>query len=87
VLSIDEQRSAIGRIEPRIKELRELDISSLQSADDPSVQNLEQRIKSTLANIYGESSRQYARLRDAASLDATAYVFVHSKEPAFGNLR
>jgi predicted nucleotide-binding protein len=45
----------------------------LQAGDAPPVQDLEQRIKSTLASIYGESSRQYGRLKGAASLDATSY--------------
>jgi predicted nucleotide-binding protein len=74
VLTIDEQRAAVGRLESRIKELRELDVSKLQTGDDPPVQDLEQRIKSTLASIYGENSQQYTRLREATSLDATMYV-------------
>jgi hypothetical protein len=74
VLSADEHRAAVSRLEQRIKDLRELDVSNLQAGDDPPVQDLGQRIKSMLASIYGEGSRQYARLRDAASLDATTYV-------------
>jgi predicted nucleotide-binding protein len=72
-LTPDEQLAAVGRLEARITELRALDVSALQAGDDPPVQDLQQRIKSTLANIYGESSRQYARLNGAASLDATSY--------------
>jgi predicted nucleotide-binding protein len=74
VLTPDEQRAAISRLEARIADLRALDISNLHSGDDQAVQGLEQRIKSTLAIIYGENSRQYARLRQAASLDMTSYV-------------
>jgi predicted nucleotide-binding protein len=73
-LSLDEQQAAIGRLEARIEELRALVVSNLQSGDDPAVQDLEQRIKSTLASIYGEDSRQYVRLKQAASLDLTSYV-------------
>lgn len=73
-LTPEEQRAAVGRLEARITELRALDVSKLRAGDDPLVQDLEQRIRSTLANIYGESSRQYARLENAASLDATAYT-------------
>jgi predicted nucleotide-binding protein len=69
-----EQRAAIGRLEARIKELRELDASTLQAGDDPPVQELEQRISSTLASIYGQNSPEYARLRGAAHLDATSYT-------------
>jgi len=72
VLTVDEQHAAIGRLEARIKELRQLDVSNLQTGDDPPVRDLEQRIKSTHASIYGESSRQYGRLNNAAaSLDKT----------------
>lgn len=73
-LGPDEQRAAVARLETRIKELRELDVSNLHTGDDPPVQDLEQRIRSTLASIYGENSRQYFRLEAAASLDATIYV-------------
>jgi predicted nucleotide-binding protein len=72
-LTPDEQRAAVGRLEARIAELRALDTSKLQAGDDPPVQDLEQRIKSTLASIYGEGSQQYARLKNAASLDITTY--------------
>jgi hypothetical protein len=74
VLSSDDRRAAVGRLEQRIKELKDLDVSKLQTGDDAPVQELEQRIKATLASVYGESSRQYARLRDAASLDSTTYA-------------
>jgi predicted nucleotide-binding protein len=73
-LSPEEQRSAVARLESRIGELRELDVSTLQDGDDPPVQTLAQRIKATLASIYGETSRQYERLEGATSLDATHYV-------------
>ncbi len=74
ILTPDEQRAATSRLEARITELRELDVSILKSGTDPAVESLEQRIRATLASIYGENSRQYARLGDAASLDATSYV-------------
>jgi predicted nucleotide-binding protein len=73
-LSPDERRAAITRLEARIGELRALDVSNLQTGDDPPVQDLEQLVKSTLASIYGENSQQYARLKQAATLDLTSYV-------------
>lgn len=62
-----EQQAANGRLETRIKELRELEASGLKAGDDPPVQELEQRNRSTLASIYGENSTEYARLRCRAS--------------------
>lgn len=74
VMTPAEQQAAFGRLETRIKELRELEASGLKAGDDQPVQELEQRIRSTLASIYGENSPEYARLRDAAHLDATSYT-------------
>lgn len=73
-LSPSEKTSAILRLEARIKELRDLTVANLTSGDDPSVTDLEGRIRSTLAGIYGEGSAEYSRLRVAANLDATSYV-------------
>jgi hypothetical protein len=73
-LTPDEQRAAVSRLESRIKEIEELDTSKIERGDDPSVQAVEARTKSTLANIFGEASAEYRRLRAAADLDATVYV-------------
>jgi hypothetical protein len=66
-----EQESAVKRLNARIKDIEELDISSIQTASILEVQN---RIKSTLAAIYGERSPAYSRLAAAAKLDDTQYV-------------
>jgi predicted nucleotide-binding protein len=69
-----EKQTAIARLESRIRELRELSVSSLSDGNDPSVTDLEGRIRSTLANIFGQDSAEYRRLDIAADLDATAYT-------------
>jgi predicted nucleotide-binding protein len=73
-LSMGEKQTAIARLESRIKELRELSVSGLADGNDPSVTDLEARIRSTLANVFGQDSPEYARLKVAANLDATAYT-------------
>jgi hypothetical protein len=73
VLSVSEQRSAVARLETRIKEISELDVSGISTGDDPPIANLEQRIRATLASIYGEDSAEFNRLIGAANLDTTTY--------------
>ncbi|MCU1340308.1 MAG: nucleotide-binding protein [Bryobacterales bacterium] len=74
-LSSLEKQSAITRLEARVKELRELSLTDIASGDDPSVTDLEGRIRSTLAAIYGQESAEYDRLQIAADLDMTVYAF------------
>ena len=66
-------KAAITRLELRVR-LQELDPQSITSGDDPKVQGLEARIKSTLSQIYGEDTHEFARLSDAANLDLTTYI-------------
>jgi predicted nucleotide-binding protein len=73
-LSAEAARQAVPRLETRIRELRDLDLTKIQSADDPTIRDVEARIKSTLASIYGEQTAEYRRLVDAADLDLTVYV-------------
>jgi predicted nucleotide-binding protein len=66
--------AAIARLETRLQELRELAIDSISSATDQRVQAVQARINSTLAQIYGADSYEYARLLPAADLDLTPYT-------------
>lgn len=75
-LSTEQAQHAISRLETRIRELQELDLSKVQSADESAIQAVQARIKSTLASIYGEHSAEYRRLIDAADIDLTVYVMV-----------
>ncbi len=72
-LGPDEQRTAVTRLESRIKDIELLDVSKIQSGEDPDLQAVEARTRSTLASIFGEGSREYDRLINAADLDATVY--------------
>ena len=80
-LSAQEKASAITRLETLIKELGDLSIANLSRGDDPSVTSLEARIRSTLANVYGQDSSEYRRLDIAADLDATGYVLSFDGRP------
>lgn len=72
-LSTEAARQAVPRLEARIRELRELDLRNIHSAEDPAIEELEARIRSTLASIYGEDAAEYRRLVHAAKLDQTSY--------------
>lgn len=72
-LTNTEKQAAVARLDTRLRELRELDVSQLNSGDDPRVTDLEQRIEATLVNIYGQDSPSYNRLNIASSIDATSY--------------
>jgi predicted nucleotide-binding protein len=80
-LTRPEKLSAITRLEARIKELRDLPVANLNRGDDPPVMDLEGRIRSTLAIIYGQDSAEYDRLQTAAQLDATSYMVVFDGRP------
>ncbi len=73
-LSFEEKGAAVRKLEARVKELEELSVGSIATGDDPPIVQLEQRIKSTLANIYGEDSAEYSRLLIASNVDLTSYT-------------
>ncbi|UFZ06126.1 nucleotide-binding protein [Bradyrhizobium ontarionense] len=54
--------------------MNDLDVSTISSGTDLLVIQIEKRIASTLANVFGERSEQYARLISAAHLDHTSYT-------------
>jgi predicted nucleotide-binding protein len=72
-LTPEQMRAAVPRLEARIKELNELNVSEVNRGDDPPVDGLSARISSTLASIYGENTIEYERLNIAAELDSTTY--------------
>jgi len=74
ILSAADKRAAVTRLESRIKDIEAIDTSGLQSGDDPAVQTVEARIRSTLASLFGEGTAEYRRLELATNLDATVYV-------------
>jgi predicted nucleotide-binding protein len=78
VLTVSEQRVAIGRLEARIKELGELPVDSVRDRD-PRIAALEQRIYKTLAFVYGEDSAEYSPLKE--SFDAMSIHFAMIAHP------
>jgi predicted nucleotide-binding protein len=59
-LTPDGKRAAIARLESRIKELENLDVSKVQTRKDGQlVRDLERRVNSTIADIYGKDVPHY----------------------------
>jgi hypothetical protein len=65
---------AIERIGARIDDLKSFDPQSITSSTGPEVQELQQRIRSTLSQVFGEDTYEFTHLREACHLDRTIYV-------------
>lgn len=72
-LSPQQMRVAIPKLERRITELREIDVTTIQERGDPRLAALEQKIDDTLVEIFGNDSLDYMRFRvhtlDTASIN------------------
>ncbi len=55
----EEMRSAIPRLRARIVELGQLDLDSVRERTDPRIDALEQKINSTLADVFGPDTFEY----------------------------
>jgi predicted nucleotide-binding protein len=73
-LSPQQMRSAIPRLEARVRDVRDLDVQSITEGSDPKVLAIAAHITSTLSQIYGEDSHEFARLNEASHLNRTSYV-------------
>jgi len=77
-LTPDKIQAAIPRLEGRLANLRALDVNSMSSPSDERIQALQPRILSTLSQIYGPDTLEYARLKVAGELYVTVYMPVLS---------
>ena len=73
-LSLDAMRLAIPRLQARVRELHDLDVSSIKNGSDKQVMSLQGRVHATLASIYGEGTREFERLELSCYLDTTDYM-------------
>lgn len=90
VLSDDDKRKAINRLENRIRELEDLPVATINSGDDAAIKSLSASIRATLVAIYGAGTPEYNIYRAATTLDLTAYRFslgFESRGPAVQEVR
>ena len=60
-LTPDQMQIAIPKLLRRIKELEEMDIDTIQDRYEPRFESLEQKIDSTLVDIFGHNTIEYNR--------------------------
>jgi len=56
ILSPEQMKAAIPKLQRRIAELEEVDINTIQSRGEPRFIALEQKIDSTLMDIFGSNT-------------------------------
>jgi uncharacterized protein (TIGR02391 family) len=76
-LSSEQMRSAIPKLERRIRDMEEFDPNSLTQRDDPRLEALENKLKDTIADVFGHGSLEYNRFRPR-SLDTANVNFMHA---------
>jgi uncharacterized protein (TIGR02391 family) len=75
-LNTDQMRSAIPKLERRIRELEEFDPSSIQRREDPRLEALENKLKDTMVDVFGHGTIEYHRFAPNA-LDQAGYNMVY----------
>lgn len=76
ILTADEIRSAIARLNKRIAELRAIDLSSINEWRPDSLVALEASIEQTLDRAFGSGTADRQRYASAASLTYSEYVSI-----------
>lgn len=75
-LSAEQMRSAIPKLERRIRDLEEFDPNSLTQRGNPRLESLENKLKDTLADVFGHGTLEYNRFRPS-SLDPAGYNMMY----------
>ena len=63
VLSPDQMKAAIPKLQRRIADLEAVDVNSIQERGEPRFDALEQKIDTTLVEIFGNDTVEYKRFR------------------------
>lgn len=99
ILSAEQMKAAIPKLQRRIAELEAVDVNSIQARGEPRFDALEQKIDSTLVDIFGNDTAEYNRFRvgmlDTASINYLYETPLHEVregykrgiEQAISNLR
>ena len=75
-LSAEQMRSAVPKLERRIRDLEEFDPNSLTQRGDPRLEALENKLKDTIADVFGHGTLEYNRFRPR-SLDTAGYNMMY----------
>ena len=75
-LTADQMRSAIPRLERRIRDLEDFDPSSLRQREDPRLEALENKLTDTVAEVFGHGTVEYHRFAPH-SLDRAGFNMMY----------
>jgi uncharacterized protein (TIGR02391 family) len=75
-LSAEQMRSAIPKLERRIRDLEDFDPNSLTQRSDPRLDALENKLEDTVADVFGHGTLEYNRFRPHA-LDTAGYNMMY----------
>ena len=80
VVTPDQMKAAIPKLKRRIKELQDIDVSTIQERSESKLIALEQKIDSTLVDIFGNGTVEHRRYRvmlDTAAINLTYETPLH----------
>ncbi len=75
-LATEQMRSAVPKLERRIRDLEEFDPNSLTQRGDPRLEALENKLKDTISDVFGHGTLEYNRFRPR-SLDSAGYNMMY----------
>ena len=75
-LTAEQMRAAITKIERRIRDLEEFDPRTIQSRNDPRVESLEAKLESTIEEVFGHGTTEFARFRPS-QFDTAGFNVLH----------
>ena len=75
-LSSEQMRSAIPKLERRIRDLEEFNPNSLTQRGDPRLDSIENKLKDTIAEVFGHGTLEYNRFQPR-SLDTAGYNMIY----------
>jgi hypothetical protein len=81
VLTLDEIRNGIARVEKRIEELAAFDPQKMTVEYPPELKALSTSIQTTLARIFGEDTADYRLFSPAADLQWSSSIFFVDARP------
>lgn len=82
VLTVDQMKSGIRRLQKRIDDLRAFNPQSVQKRWAPEVKTLETAIDETLTAIFGHDTVEHRRYEGAARLDHGPHIMNHRPPPS-----
>lgn len=75
-LNAEQMRSAIPKLERRIRELEEFDPNSIRQRSDPRLEALENKLTDTVSDVFGHETLEFNRFRPR-SLDMAGYNMMY----------